>query len=280
MTGRVDDYVRTVTVLARRAGLDADRIGAEVRHHLFDATEQARDVGVPNDEAERRAIEEFGPAESFVGSIVEGAEPMRKGISVAALAVALAATTTLLFLQITPSFAPSRAMLDVARVALALLGVSGIIAAWGSWPGVGSRVSSRGPLVPALALAALGVLTWAVFAAETNPGGLSTVAVPVASIGLVAAAIVLRAPWIAAVGFMVAGGVGLAFAGATWARWAPLSALASGRANLGAIFLAAGWLWLAGLGLARWSGLRARVAGGLFAIGRGVAPEAADPASS
>jgi hypothetical protein len=86
-----------------------------------------------------------------------------------------------------------------------------------------------------------------------------------------------------ALGFLLVGGIGIGVAGmslgiSSLGSWSPLTALASGRANAGALLFAAGWLWLAGLALSRWTRGRAAVSNGLVAIAGGIAPR--EPAES
>lgn len=60
-TGPLDEYLRTLEGALRGRGIEPSRIVDEAREHLVDAIEEGLRRGLARDDAERAALERFGP---------------------------------------------------------------------------------------------------------------------------------------------------------------------------------------------------------------------------
>lgn len=181
MAGLIDIYVEGLrTALAFDPGL-AERACAEVEEHLRDAAAEATDV--PANEAERRAIERFGPPSAVAAGFAAALMPHRLIVAwrTAALTAAAVFLTMRLRAVLVPAAAPDGASLfgyaaavdRYAFLAALILGVAGWLATRGD----------RGEQTPGRALALLTIAAAAL--AVSSIAGIAALSVALAGHGWV-----------------------------------------------------------------------------------------------
>jgi hypothetical protein len=267
--GLTEAYVARLASLARAAGIDSQRLADEVADHLAEAVERYRLGGLEPGEAERRAVEGFGEAKAVIEAIASSAKggSMSASIRRSTVAVALAATGTLLIVHVVPSQSVQGGPLElIAAAAMIVMGSAGLALIW-SWR---STMAARGRTAMgwrALMLtsaAVLGALSaWEGsdlgFVVPQPVGGRLYLALIAALVLLVVAfAHLARAPSKGAGGLVVAGVLGLTLQGVWNGAWRPLGGIGDGQANMGITLLLVGWVVAAGAWLAGNRGRAAR----------------------
>jgi hypothetical protein len=274
-----EEYLRRLTLLGRAADIDAERLAAEVADHLAEAASRYRSLGVSPEEAERRAIEEFGEVEDLVSAVAS----CRKGGAMARImrsvpmAVALVASAVLLGIHMDWDSAAAGTPVQAAVVAAGvLLGIS-ILALLARGARSGLDASSAGRAVAWLAAcAALG--TFSAWGGRVTVGPVHFLLAGrpyLAAVAFLALLVWGAARWMrfrvgAGFGLVVAGALSLLLNGALSGDWRPLGSIGAGQANLGMELILIGWLlaafsWIAGAGGVP---ARARMAGWLTSLGR------------
>ena len=77
MTSQLESYLQRLVSELRKHGVASVRVVEEAREHLVDAAEQARQRGLSIEEAEREAIERFGPPELVAETCASGKPRLR-----------------------------------------------------------------------------------------------------------------------------------------------------------------------------------------------------------
>jgi uncharacterized protein involved in exopolysaccharide biosynthesis len=86
--GPVDAYLRTLEHALRERGLDPSRVVDEAREHLADAVEGALRRGLAREDAEREAVERFGPPDLIAAQAVPVRSPLMVRLNAALTTVA------------------------------------------------------------------------------------------------------------------------------------------------------------------------------------------------
>ncbi len=283
-SGPAHAFILRVASLARAEGIDAERLAREVADHLAMAIEQHVAEGCDAPEAERRAIEGFGEAETLVTAVtcsVKGGA-MRTTIRTAAHVAALAGTTALVVAHVIPSQSVSGTWFErtavLAMVVMAAAAVALGATRWRSNLGGGSLETPGIPWVAAVV--ALGALA----AREAQPTDLGFVVLQpggrlyLGTIGALALLVAVgarlaRSGWATGAGLIVAGALSLALDGAWSHAWKPMGGIGGGQANTGIELIVAGWAmgaasWFTGRGGAV---ARGKLGGLLVSAGRPLA---------
>jgi hypothetical protein len=287
-------YLARLAWLARSQGIDSERLEQEVSDHLTLAAQKLRSETACNpSEAERLAIEAFGPPETLVRSMVEITRggTMNRLVRLVAWVVAAASTAVLMVAQVVPSTGVAGTGWEVAIVVSAVALAAALLAialTSGRWllPRAG-RSTGRWLLLWVVPSALLGVVgAWGYGRISLGPvvmhqGGRLYFAV-IAALGLLAAGAAKAAGERSAIGaaFLLAGALSIGLNGAFDIRpWQPFGGFGSGNANMGVILFLTGWgfvtvSWLAG---SRTGPARARFGSWLVSAGRRLATDSAGP---
>jgi glyoxylase-like metal-dependent hydrolase (beta-lactamase superfamily II) len=262
--GPTEAFIGRLTLLARGAGLDAERLADEVTDHLAEAAARHRLAGLEPAEAERRAIEEFGAAETLVFEVAahEKGAVMTSTKRVVGMLAMLAATATLAFVHIVPSQSVSgTAWTWIAGGAVVVMALAGAMLVATSR----ARFRFRAPvwwMVALGATAAIGGLAaweggridvWSIHVRVPDRAYLAAIAALALLILLANRALGRRDG--AGLGLILAGTASLLLTGAWSGDWRPLGAIGEGRGNMGIELILVGWVlvgvsWLTSAGAA------------------------------
>ncbi|MFL5797145.1 MAG: permease prefix domain 1-containing protein [Actinomycetota bacterium] len=287
-TGPVGTFIGRLLLLACDAGVDVERLVAEVTDHLAEAAARHRLAGLEPAEAERRAIEEFGAAETLVSAVAaqEKGTVMNPATRVMGIIAMLAATATLAIAHIVSSdSAPGTVRIWIAGGAVVVMGFGLAVLASASRRHL--RVTAPAWwMVTVGSTAALGALAaWEGGRIDVGSihmrGGDRAYLAAIAALAvlIVLATRALGRRGTAGFALVLAGGTSLLFDGIWSPAWQPLGSIGEGRANMGIELILVGWVlltmsWLTSTGAA---GARALVGRWLVSLGRRLSAAAAPP---
>jgi hypothetical protein len=253
----IESYLARLEALAARIpGVDGRRLTDEVAAHLAEAASELREQGCAPVDAERAAVERFGPPERLIEAIASDVEggTMAGWIRTAWGVVGSAGVAALVAVQV---LVPSESAVHGPLRALPAASMAAIVVAAGALAtGRRSRgVRTRARLwmiawFPAVAAAAL--LSRESFAWRgvryfilVGQGRLYLAFVAATVLLIVASAWLAGARALGGIGLIVAGMLTLLVSKSWTGAWDPLGGLGSGRANMAIVLIAVGWVALA-----------------------------------
>jgi hypothetical protein len=231
----IHDYLDRLAILARVAGLDADRLVTEIADHLEMATTAYETAGSSREEAEDMALTAFGDAETIVARV--RAEVGQRTASTPRVVGSLVSSASLIVLWIAHAAPPSdlmgSSMAPVAVIALAsLLGATAFLLAT-EHPAAGTILGALGAGV-----------VWAFATSVLRDRGIVVmdVSLTLMAAGVIAGGVCIVAHIRGALGFAtIAAGLAALILNGSWSE---LGGLGSGRANTAVILLTVGCSWV------------------------------------